>query len=175
MIWGIPEPVFLALHVALSLVGIGAGLVALVAMGANRHLSGWAALFLGTTLLTDLTGFPLPPFGLDPPRIVGIIDLGLVLGAVTALYLFGLSRAWRGSYVICSAAALYLNVFVAITQAFQKIPPLRALAPTQSELPFIVVQFAGLIALSILGLRAFRRFGHVGFRRVPPAGGSATA
>ena len=36
--------------------------------------------------------------------------------------------------------ALYLNVFVAVVQAFQKLAFLQPFAPTQSEPPFIVAQ-----------------------------------
>ena len=158
MTFGIPTSLFLALHVAISLLAIAAGLVLVVAMALNRHLRGWAAFFLVTTLLTCLTGFPLPPFGIDPPRIVGFITIALCLAAAIALYLFALSGRWRGIYIFGVFGALYLNVFVLITQSFLKIPPLHALAPTGSEKPFIVAQLAGLGILVLLGLIAFRRF-----------------
>ena len=54
--------------------------------------------------------------------------------------------------------ALYLNVFVAVVQAFQKIPFLQPLAPTQSEPPFLVAQFAVLAIFIICGIIAVRRF-----------------
>ena len=43
-------------------------------------------------------------------------------------------------YVIAAMAALYLNVFVLVVQLFEKVPRFRALAPTQSEAPFLVTQ-----------------------------------
>jgi hypothetical protein len=46
--------------------------------------------------------------------------------------------------------ALYFNVFVAIVQAFAKLAPLKALAPTQTEPPFAVAQ--GLTLLVFIGL-----------------------
>src|SRR6266853_1661096 len=114
MTWGIPTGTFLQIHVVLSLVGIASGLVALYGLLAGRLLRGWTALFLATTVLTSVTGFPLPPFGFDPPRALGVILL-IVLGlAAAALYVFGLKGAWRWIYVCGAVAALYLNVFVAV-------------------------------------------------------------
>ena len=55
--------------------------------------------------------------------------------------------------------ALYLNVFVAIVQAYEKVPALRALAPNQKEPPFLVAQLVVLvifIALTILAAIKFR-------------------
>ena len=43
-------------------------------------------------------------------------------------------------YVIAAMAALYLNVFVLVVQLFKKVRRFRALAPTQSEAPFLVTQ-----------------------------------
>ena len=108
--------------------------------------------------MTSVTGFPLPPFGFDPPRAVGVISLVLLALAVAALYAFRLAGAWRWIYVGAAVAALYLNVFVAVVQAFQKLPPLHALAPTQSEPPFLVSQIVVLAAFVALGVVAAMRF-----------------
>jgi hypothetical protein len=61
-------------------------------------------------------------------------------------------------YVVSAVLALYLNVFVAIVQAFQKIPALHARAPTGSEPPFVAVQAVVLVAFVVLGFAAARRF-----------------
>ena len=60
----------LEIHVTLSLIGIATGFVVLYGMLTERAFGGWTALFLATTILTSVTGFPLPPFGFDPPRAV---------------------------------------------------------------------------------------------------------
>ena len=158
MTWGIPTPLFLQLHVILSLVGIASGLVVLYGLLTGKPLRGVTALFLVTTILTCVTGFPLEPFGFDPPRAVGVISLVLLAAAVAALYIFHLAGAWRWVYVVGAVAALYLNVFVAVVQSFQKVPFVRSLAPTQSEPPFLVAQLAVLIAFVALGIFAVRRF-----------------
>jgi hypothetical protein len=158
MTWGIPTATFLQIHVILSLVGIASGLVALYGLLAGKLLRGWTALFLATTVLTSVTGFPLAPFGFDPARAVGTLSLVLLAAAIAALYLFHLSGAWRWIYVATAIAALYLNCFVAVAQSFQKLSFLQPLAPTQSEPAFLVAQIVVLIAFVALGIMAARRF-----------------
>jgi hypothetical protein len=148
----------LQIHVVLSLIGILTGLVVLYGLLTGMSLSAWTAIFLTTTILTSVTGFPLPPFGFDPPRVVGVISLVLLGLAVAALYGFRLAGAWRWIYVGSAVAALYLNVFVAVAQSFQKLPPLHALAPTGSEPPFLVSQLVVLAAFVALGVVAAMRF-----------------
>lgn len=148
----------LQVHVGLSLIGIASGLVVLYGLLTSRPFAGWTALFLVTTILTSLTGFPLPPFGFDPPRAVGVISLVLLAAAVAALYAFHLAGAWRWIYIVSAVASLYLNVFVAVVQSFQKLSFLQPLAPTQSEPPFIVAQVVVLVAFIALGALAVMRF-----------------
>jgi len=74
----------LQIHVILSLVGILSGLMVLYRLLAGRDCGVWTALFLATTILTSLSGFPLPPFGFDPPRSVGVLSIILLAGAVVA-------------------------------------------------------------------------------------------
>ena len=148
----------LQIHVALSLIGIATGLVVLYGLLTDRPFPAWTAIFLATTILTSATGFPLPPFGFDPPRAVGTVSLVLLAIAVLALYAFKLGGFWRLVYVATAVAALYLNVFVAVFQAFLKVPGLHALAPTQSEPPFTITQGIVLLIFIGLGLLALRRF-----------------
>jgi hypothetical protein len=60
--------------------------------------------------------------------------------------------------VICAAVALYLNVFVGIVQAFQKVPALQSLAPTQSEPPFVAAQLICMALFVWLGIAAAKGF-----------------
>jgi hypothetical protein len=158
MTWGIPTDLLLQIHVILSLVGIVAGLVVLYGLLTAKRLDGWTALFLATTVLTSVTGFPLPPYGFDPPRAVGVISLVLLAVAIAALYAFRLHGAWRWIYVATAMAALYLNCFVAVVQSFQKLAFLQPLAPTQSEPPFLIAQLVLLAAFVVLGILAAKRF-----------------
>jgi pimeloyl-ACP methyl ester carboxylesterase len=66
----------------------------------------------------------------------------------------------RPVYVVC-AAALYLNVFVGVVQAFLKVSVLHALAPQQTEPPFLISQLAVLVLFVVLTVLATKRFrGH---------------
>jgi hypothetical protein len=84
--------------------------------------------------------------------------------AVLARYARRLAGSWRWIYVVSAALALYFNVFVLVVQLFQKVPALKALAPTQSEPPFAVSQLVVLIAFVVLAVAATRRF-RVAFER----------
>jgi hypothetical protein len=149
---------FTLLHVILSLVGIFAGAIALIGMFSSKKFVGWTALFLVTTVLTSVTGFFFPSDQILPSHIVGVISLVLLAMAIFALYFRHLAGSWRWIYVVGAVAALYLNVFVGVVQSFLKLPALNALAPTQSEPPFVVVQTVVLvifIALTVLAVRSF--------------------
>jgi hypothetical protein len=148
----------LQFHVAISLIGIASGLVVLYGLIIGRAFGAWTALFLATTILTSVTGFPLAPFGFDPPRAIGILSLVLLAVAVIAYYTFHLAGAWRWVYVITAMIALYLNVFVGVIQAFAKLTFLHSLAPTQSEPPFLIAQLLVLAAFVVLGFLAVRKF-----------------
>jgi len=150
--------VLLQFHIVVSLIGIVSGLVALYGLVMGKLLGRWTALFLVTTILTGISGFPLAPYGLDPARIIGIILLVLLAVAVAALYAFRLAGAWRWIYVVAAVMSLYLNCFVGVVQAFQKLAFLHALAPTQSEPPFVVAQVVVLVALVVLGIVAVVKF-----------------
>ncbi len=157
MIHGMSLATFTLIHVLLSLAGIGSGLIVAYGLLTAERRDGWTAIFLCTTLLTSLTGYLFPFERLLPSHIVGAISL-LVLGvAILARYSFHLAGSWRRTYVISALLALYLNCFVAVVQAFQKVPALKAVAPTQKEAPFVVAQLAVLLLFVILGVFSIRR------------------
>ena len=146
-------------HVIISLIGIGSGLVVVVGLLTAKRLDGWTALFLASTVLTSVTGFFFPFHGFTPAIGVGIISLVLLAIAIIARYPCHLRGAWRWLYVVTAMLSLYLNVFVLVVQLFQKVPALKALAPTQSEPPFQFTQLLVLvlfIALTILAVIRFR-------------------
>lgn len=149
---------FTFVHTALSLIGIATGFVVLYGFLSDHRFDGWTAVFLFTTLATSVTGFGFPFVELLPSHIVGIVSLVVLFCAVYARYGAKLLGVWRPVYIASATAALYLNVFVLIVQLFVKVPALTALAPTQSELPFVAAQGATLLAFLALGYRATRRF-----------------
>jgi hypothetical protein len=158
MVLGLSLSAFTTLHVVISLIGIATGLIVLYGMLAGHRMNGWTALFLLTTILTSVTGFLFPFNGWLPSHAVGAISLVVLAAAVFALYVFRLSGAWRWIYVASALAALYLNVFVGVVQAFQKLAVLQPLAPTQSEPPFAIAQLVVLAIFLAAGFLAVRRF-----------------
>ena len=157
MILGLSVSTFTLVHVLLSLIGIVAGLIVVYGFLQGRLLGGWNGLFLVTTVATSATGFLFHSAQFGPPHIVGVISL-VVLGiAVAALYAFNLAGPWRWIYAITATLALYLNVFVGVVQAFQKISFLQPLAPTQSEPPFAIAQGIVLVIFIAFGFLASKR------------------
>ncbi|SIO03089.1 hypothetical protein SAMN05444166_2116 [Singulisphaera sp. GP187] len=151
-------PTFTIIHVAISLAAIASGFIVLFGMIANKTLDGWTAFFLGTTVATSVTGFGFPIKGLTPGIAFGLISLVILAGVIYARYLRRLAGNWRPAYVIGATIALYLNFVVLIVQSFQKLPIFKALAPTQSEPPFLAAQLGSLVAFIVLGTLAVKKF-----------------
>jgi len=158
MIFGLSTATYTFLHVLISLIGIGSGLVVMFGFLTAKRLGGLTALFLATTVATSVTGFGFPFTHLLPSHKVGIISLVILAVAIPARYVFHLAGAWRWIYVAGAATALYLNAFVLIVQAFEKVPALKAMAPKQTEPPFLVAQLAVLILFLGLTILAVKRF-----------------
>ena len=151
----------LTLHVAISFLALLVGAIVLIAWcRGGRQPASEAGLLLSTVLIS-LTGFFLPsPPGIpmpDPARIVGVIELVLVVIAAVALYINRLTRPWRGIYIVTTVLVVYFNVFVAVVQAFLKIGFLHALAPAGKEPPFLIAQLLTLALFVAIGVTAFRR------------------
>jgi len=158
MMLGLSLSAFTTLHVVLSLIGIVAGLVVALGMLGGKRLPVLTAVFLITTVLTSVTGFLFPFHQLLPSHVFGIISLIVLVPALAGVYGFKLEGAWRWIYVATALIALYLNVFVGVVQAFQKLSFTQPFAPTQSEPPFLVAQLVVLAIFLVLGFLAMRRF-----------------
>jgi hypothetical protein len=163
MILGLSTSTFTLVHVVLSLVGILSGVPVLVGMLGAKRRPAWTALFLAATIATSVSGFFFPITSFGPSHIVGVLSLVALAVALLARYVNRLSGASRWIYVTAAMLALYLNVFVGIVQAFQKLAFLQALAPTQSEPPFFYTQLAALAIFVVLAIVAVIRF-----RPAPP-------
>ena len=149
---------FTKLHVVISLIGILSGLVVMFGLLVGQKLNRWTALFLISTVATSVTGFFFPFHGVTPAIVVGVISLVLLAVAILARYARHLAGHWRWIYVVSAMIALYLNVFVLVVQLFQKVPALKAIAPTQSEPPFAVTQLVVLALFVLLTIIAVIRF-----------------
>lgn len=159
MILGMNLQTFTLVHVLLSLVGIGSGFIVVFGLLGGKRMNGWTLLFLVTTVLTSATGFLFPVDHLLPSHIVAILSLVALVIAIVARYTFYMAGAWRTTYVVGAVVALYFNCFVGVVQGFEKVPALKALAPTQKEPPFLVAQLVVLAIFLALGIVAAKRFG----------------
>ena len=151
MTWGIPSQLFLEIHVAPYVRLVEWNLISRLDRAVPCH-----------------DNFDQHRRIFDPPRAVGTLSLVLLAIAVCAFYAFHLAGTWRWVYVVTATAALYLNCFVAVVQAFEKMPFLQAVAPTQSEPPFLMAQGIVLALFVWLGIVAVRKF-HLSPIPAPPA------
>ncbi len=156
MILGLSVSTFTAVHVALSLVGIASGVLALLGTLRARKAAGLTAVFLLTTAATSLTGFFFHSTHVGMGHVIGVISLVVLVPTVLALYRYRLAGPWRWIYVAGATTVLYLNAFIGVWQAFAKIAVLHQLAPTPSAPPFLaahLVVLAIVIALAALAAR----------------------
>lgn len=158
MILGMSVGAFTLLHVIISVVAIGSGLIVIGGMFGSARLPITTSIFLSTTALTSITGFLFPISGFTPALGVGIVACVILAVALIALYAKRLAGPWRWIYVITAVISVYLNVFVIVAQSFTKVAALNALAPTQSEPPFAAAQGLVLASFVLLGLVAVFRF-----------------
>jgi len=150
--------IYTIIHTLISLVAILTGLVVVLGMLGRKRLDGCTKWFLITAVATTITGFFFRFHGFTPAIGLGIISLPFLAVTIFARYPKHLGGPWRWIYVIGAVICLYFNLFVLVVQAFEKIPALHALAPTQTESPFKLTQLAVLIVSILLGIVAVVRF-----------------
>jgi hypothetical protein len=154
---------FVLVHVIISLIAIVAGIIVMFGMLKSTRPGGLTAIFLLLTILTNATGFLIPPLVSDkllPSHIIGALSLVLLLIACIALYAMKLSGAWRWIYAVTALLALYFNCFVLVIQSFLKIPALTAIAPGNPPAGpvFAVAQGVVLVFFVLMIIGAVRRF-----------------
>src|SRR6266513_2300469 len=150
--------IYTIIHTLISLVAIFSGLVVVLGLLDSKRLDGWTKWFLITAVATTVTGFFFPFRGFTPAIGLGIISLPFLALTIFARYPKHLAGSWRWIYVIGAVICLYFNLFVAVVQAFEKIPALHALAPTQTEPPFKFTQLVVLLVSALLAIVAAIRF-----------------
>ena len=150
--------IYTIIHTLMSLVAILTGFVVLFGLLTGNRIDGWTKWFLISALATTVTGFFFPFHAITPAIKLGIISSVVLVITIYARYAKHLAGAWRWIYVVGASVTLYFNVFVGIVQSFEKIPALKAMAPTQSEPPFKLTQLVVLALFVILTLVAVIRF-----------------
>ena len=143
---------FTLIHVAISLIGIAAGLVVVYGFLAGLKLPAWNWVFLVFTILTSVTGFFFPFHGITPGIVVGAISLVVLAVAVLAW-----NKKWTKTYIVMATIAEFFNVLVLIVQSFEKIAPLHALAPKGTEPITNVAKLLALVVFVVAAWVAIRR------------------
>jgi hypothetical protein len=150
--------IYTIIHTLISLAAIFSGLVVVFGMLAGDRLDVWTKWFLVTAVATTITGFFFPFHGFTPAIGLGIISLPFLALTIFARYPKHLAGPWRWIYVIGAVICLYFNLFVLVVQAFEKIPVLHAVAPTQTESPFKLTQLVVILLSTLLAIIAAIRF-----------------
>jgi hypothetical protein len=146
----------LLLHTGLSFLGLAFGLVAIGAYFAPTPRI-WTRLFLLVQALVLGTGFLFPLPGVTPAVAVGILGTAVLIGMAVAVYAFRLQGIWARLFAVGVVASTFFLAFVTVAQAFLKLPELKALAPTGTELPFAAAAAAVLVLFVWIGWRVWRR------------------
>ncbi len=149
---------FTLFHTALSLIQLVSGIVVVFALMGSRDGGTWMPVYLASGIATSVTGFMFPFHGFLPSHAFGILSLVLFAIILLARYKFQLAGAWRWIFVSSLVLTVYLDAFVAVFQAFLKVPALHALAPTGSEPPFAIAQGVVLVAFIAFGVIASRSY-----------------
>jgi hypothetical protein len=174
MILGISVPTFTIIHVIITFIAIASGFVVVFGMIGSHRLGKTTALFLLMTLLTSVTGFM---FFLSPTEIreftpatgTGVVALIVLAICLYARYVKHIYGHWRWIYAVTAVISLYLNVFVLIVQAFNKVKLINPAAPmlghqagppfaTPTDFQFAVAQGAALLIFVMLGLITALKF-----------------
>jgi len=147
-------------HTILSILTLVFGLVVVAGVLCGKRLGFATPLYFVIALATIITGFVFPG-GFGIPKVLGAIALAVVLAALVARYAFALRGSWNAIYAFTAVLSVWSFTFFAVGEAFLRIPFLRQLAPTLSELPFWIAEGAVFALFMTLAIVAANRFhGH---------------
>jgi hypothetical protein len=153
MILGMSIGTFTFLHVVITLVAIGSGLIIVGGMFASRVLPVTTALFLHNGI-DQHNGVPLPHSRFYAG--IGRRCLGLCDPTGRAVCFIQRAPSRRMALDLCDHAIA--SLFVLVAQSFMKVAALNALAPTQAEPPFAITQSVVLMIFVLTGLIALVKF-----------------
>ena len=145
-------------HTIISLIALFLGIPVIAAMLGGRVSNPWTKWFLIFAIACTVTGFMFPFGGVTPAFATGLVASAVFAVVLVAAYVFHYTGHWRWLYAGGVVISVYLLAFVGVVQAFLKVPFVNALAPTQTELPFLVAQIGVLVAFVVLGILSAIKF-----------------
>lgn len=111
------------LHTAISLVALGAGIVALIRY---REIPGGlfiGKLYIGTTVLTCLTGFPIMQHGgFGAPHVLGIVTLLVLIIAAVAGRTKAFGAASRYVETVAYSATFFFHWIPTLVETTTRLP-----------------------------------------------------
>ena len=164
MIIGLSISTFTMLHVIITLIAIVSGFIVMFGLLSSKTLSGWSAIFWLMTVLTTVTGFMFPIQASRRHSAPGSSRPSSSRSDCWR-YVKRFAGSWRWIYVVTAVVSLYLNVFVLITQSFQKLTILNPLAPQvgppfagATNTQFAIAQGVTLLFFVVMGIAAAIKF-----------------
>lgn len=151
-------------HTLISIIAVGAGIVALVRYGSISLRTGAGRIYVVTTALTCLTGFPIFQHGgFGPPHAVGVLELVLLAFAAGLEKRAFLGAASRAVETVTYTATFFLHMIPAINETTTRLPPSAPLAAGPQDplvLGLVTVAFVAFVigaAVQVVRLRAASR------------------
>jgi hypothetical protein len=165
MIVGLSIANFTILHVAITLIAIVSGFIVMFALLSSKRPADLSAIFWLCTVATTVTGFMFPLNGITPAVATGVVATVFFVVGLYALYVKKVMGSWRWIYVVTMMVSLYLNIFVLITQSFQKLKFLNPAAPMvgppfaePTMTQFAIAQGVTIVFFLVIGFLAVRKF-----------------
>lgn len=151
------------IHLAFCLLAIGAGTKVMCGLFAGQLIERWAVAFFRCALAASLTDLLFSLHRMSHLPWIAMSSVYVSGAAILAWRKFHLAGVWRSACAFCITIVFCLNILLLTAQAFTRIPELKALAPTQSEPAFLVLQLVIIVLFMALGISAARRFRGVSF------------
>jgi uncharacterized membrane protein len=134
-------------HTIISLVAVAAGIVAFARYGSISMRNVTGQVYVVTTVLTCLTGFPIFQHGgFGPPHAVGILELVLIAFAVALEKRAFLGAMSRVIETVTYTATFFFHMIPAVNETTTRLPPSAPLA-TGPEDPLVM----GLVGVAFVG------------------------
>jgi uncharacterized membrane protein len=138
------------IHTAISLVAVGAGAVALIRDNEITSRNGVGQLYIWTTVLTCLTGFPIMQHGgFGKPHALGVITLlVLVVAALAGKGKFG--RASRYVEIVSYSATFFFPMIPTFTETATRLP-VGAPLVSNPEAPGLQAAIGAVFVIFLIG------------------------
>lgn len=139
------------IHTAISLVAVGAGIVALLREGLITSRDGVGMVYVIATVLTCFTGFGIFQHdGFGKAHLLGVVTLVVLGVAAVAEYTRAFGRAGLHVATMSYSATFLFHWIPAITEASTRLPPGRPLLPN-ADAPELQIATGVLVVLFLLG------------------------